>query len=87
LKPNMGLTLRLMKRWSCSTKLLRYLIRTISIGIGDLPLNFHPAATGVRFYLRCSPTLDRRMLDFSGEEHFANLIRNGPIRPPEKYSY
>ena len=36
LKLSIGLTRRLMKRWSCSTRLLRYLIRTISIGTGHL---------------------------------------------------
>jgi hypothetical protein len=44
LKPSIGLIRLLMVRWSCSTMLFRYLIRTISIGIGQ------PKRFNMRFF-------------------------------------
>ena len=44
----------------------------------DLPLVFHPAATGARWLLICPPTLDRPKAEFSGF-----VQGDGLVTPPD----
>jgi hypothetical protein len=62
----------LMLHASCRRSIARLLMnrsrytRTSAASDSDLPLNFHPAALRASAGLVCSPTLDRRKVEFSG---------------------